>query len=277
LGDSNPYLDNFYRPAPSRGVVPTIVVFVSVTSKATSHEISKLQRFEAKTIRRRHIQNAKYNPRRIKASNRAKLNKSLDEFGLVEPLVWNAETGNLIGGHRRLEYLDAVQGTDDYWLTVSKIVIDAKREKALNVMLNNAAAQGEYDAVLLSKLLGELAEAGTLELSGFSDVDLQRLASEAENPEAQFPITAKLNERYDFVVVFTENESDFAFLQTICGVRTERSYKKTGIGIGRAVPFARFLKSLHANRHSIDVQGGHDEHTSAHPDRIRLRPAKSVR
>jgi hypothetical protein len=60
-------------------------------------------------------------------------------------------------------------------------------------------------------------------------------------------------------------------------VQTERSYKKTGIGIGRAVPFKRFLKSLHENRHSIDVQGGNDDHASANPERRRLRPGKPAR
>lgn len=238
---------------------------------------SKLQHFVAKTIRRRQIKNGSYNPRRIKAGNRAKLNKSLDEFGLVEPLIWNERTGNLVGGHRRLEHIDAIEGSDDYSLTVSAIVIDPKREKALNVVLNNVAAQGEYDDALLSKLLRELAAGtGTLELTGFSNIDLEKLASEAAVPDAQFPITAKLNERYDFVVIFAENESDFAFLQTLCGVRTERSYKKTGIGIGRAVPFARFLKSIRENHHSIDVQGGNDDDAPASAKRDHLRPGKSA-
>jgi hypothetical protein len=242
--------------------------------KACSHEMAKLQRFEAVTIKRRQIKNAAYNPRRIKAGNRAKLNKSLEDFGLVEPFIWNKRTGNLVGGHRRLEYLDAVQGSNDYRLTISAIDIDPKREKALNIILNNAAAQGEYDDKLLAKLLQELEETGELELSGFSASDIEKLVDAAAIPDAQFPITSKLNERYDFVVVFTENESDFAFLQTLCGVETECSYKKTGIGIGRAVPFNRFLKSIRENRHSIDVQGGNDDVAPASAKRVHLRSGK---
>jgi hypothetical protein len=245
--------------------------------KTISHEISRLQKFQPKTIHRSEIKNAAYNPRRIKAANRARLNQSLEEFGLVEPVIWNTRTGNLVGGHRRLEYLDAVEGTDDYRLTVSAIDIDPTREKALNIVLNNASAQGEYDDKLLSKLLRELDEDGALELSGFSAVDLERMADENAMPEAQFPITAKLNERYDFIVVFTDNESDFVFLQTLCGVQAERSYKKTGIGIGRAVPFKRFMQSLHENRHSIHVQSGDNDDASARSERRRLRSRKSAR
>lgn len=248
-----------------------------MAKKAYSHEIARLQRFEPLTIQRRQILNAKYNPRKIAAQNRARLGKSLDEFGLVETLVWNKRTGNLVGGHRRLEKIDADQGDDNFSLTVAAIDIDPDREKALNILLNNHAAQGEFDNDLLAKLLLDLDAKGNLQLSGFGAEDLEKLTRDAAVIEGEFPITSKLNEHYDFVVVVTDNESDFAFLQTLCGVQTERSYKKTGIGIGRAVPFKRFLKSLHENRHSIDVQGGHDDDASAHPERVRVRPGKPGR
>src|ERR1043166_734007 len=109
---------------------------------------------------------------------------------------------------------------------------------------NKLPAMSITDNDKLAKLLAGMSS-DDVELTGFNAGELERLLRDSiDIAEAEFPITAKLNERYDFVVVFTENESDFAFLQTLCGVQTERSYKKTGIGIGRAVPFARFLKSL---------------------------------
>ncbi len=238
---------------------------------------TKLQRFVARTIRRSQIKNAKYNPRLIKPANRAKLNQSLDDHGLVTTLVWNKRTGNLVGGHKRLEKIDAAEGNDSYALTVAEIDVDGAREKALNIVLNNTNAQGEYDDKLLSQLLAELEAAGALELSGFSSDDLEKLARETTAiDEAQFPITAKLNEGYDYVLIMTDNDSDFAFLQTLCGVVTERSYKKTGIGLGRAIPFKRFLKAIHENRHSLDVQGGHHDHAPAAAERSGVRPGKST-
>src|SRR5438552_3967959 len=48
---------------------------------------------------------APYNPRRaLKPTDPAyrKLEASLREFGLVEPLVWNETTGYVVGGHARL-------------------------------------------------------------------------------------------------------------------------------------------------------------------------------
>jgi hypothetical protein len=211
------------------------------------------------------------------ARNRAKLRKSVSEFGLVTTLIWNKRTGNLVGGHRRLEEIDLAEGTSEYSLTVAEIDIDPLREKALNLVLNNPAAQGEYDDKLLAKLLEELEGKLDIELTGFDESEVERMLAETILPDAQFPITSKLNERYDFVMVFTDNESDFAFLQTVCGVQVERSYKKTGIGIGRAIPFKRFLSSIRENRHSLDVQGGHDDNASANPERRRVRPGKSAR
>lgn len=137
-------------------------------------KISKVQRFVARVIHRRQILNAKYNPRKIKAANRARLRKSVSDFGLVTTLIWNKRTGNLVGGHRRLEEIDAIEATDDYSLTVAEIDIDSLREKALNLILNNPAAQGEYDDKLLSKVLQELAGKIDIELTGFDEADRRR-------------------------------------------------------------------------------------------------------
>ena len=53
---------------------------------------------------------APYNPRlRLAPGSPAyrKLETSLREFGLVEPLIWNETTGFVVGGHARLEILQA--------------------------------------------------------------------------------------------------------------------------------------------------------------------------
>jgi ParB-like chromosome segregation protein Spo0J len=52
------------------------------------------------------INPAPYNPRvDLKPGDEEyeKLKRSIEEFGYVEPLVWNEQTGNLVGGHQRIE------------------------------------------------------------------------------------------------------------------------------------------------------------------------------
>jgi hypothetical protein len=134
----------------------------------------------------------------------------------------------------------------------------------------------ETDETKLAKLLAGI-DVEELALTGFDSAELERMLQDATALDAEFPITAKLNESYDYVLIFTDNASDAVFLQTLCGVRTERSYKKTGVGIGRAVPFKRFLSSIRENRHSLNVQGDHDDNTPARSERGRRRPRKSAR
>ena len=50
---------------------------------------------------------APYNPRQISEEALAGLGTSVDRFGLVEPVVWNRRTGNVVGGHQRLKVLQA--------------------------------------------------------------------------------------------------------------------------------------------------------------------------
>ena len=51
---------------------------------------------------------AAYNPRKDLQPGDAeyqKLARSLEQFGCVEPVVWNERTGNVVGGHQRLKIL----------------------------------------------------------------------------------------------------------------------------------------------------------------------------
>ncbi len=43
-------------------------------------------------MRLRDLQKAEYNPRRMSEEMKEKLKKSIEEFGYVEPIVWNART-----------------------------------------------------------------------------------------------------------------------------------------------------------------------------------------
>ena len=54
------------------------------------------------------LQPAAYNPRvELKPGDKEyeKLKKSIQEFGFVEPVIWNKSTGNVVGGHQRLSVL----------------------------------------------------------------------------------------------------------------------------------------------------------------------------
>lgn len=135
----------------------------------TGGGITKYQKFETETIHRTQLKGAPYNPRTISEANKRKLKKSLSEHGLVMPLVWNKRTGILVSGHQRLKALDALEGTEDYELTVSVIDVDEREERILNVQINNEFAMGEWDLDALGDLAQE-SEISFVEM-GFDEDD----------------------------------------------------------------------------------------------------------
>jgi ParB-like chromosome segregation protein Spo0J len=123
--------------------------------------------FEVRVLPIERLVPAPYNPRRsLKPTDKAyrKLEASLREFGLVEPLIWNERTGRVVGGHARLGILRAMGVTE---VPVSVVHLSDARERALNVVLNNQEAQGRYDPERLADLMEELSGLPELEMTGF--------------------------------------------------------------------------------------------------------------
>lgn len=136
---------------------------------------SKYQKFEAVEIHRSEIKNAPYNPRQIKETNARRLKAGIKKHGLVGSITWNKQTGNIVGGHRRMDALDELEGTDDYLLTVDVIDVPLAKELAINLLLNNRKAQGEDNLVMLQGVLEMMQEEGAdFEDAGYTRVDIQQ-------------------------------------------------------------------------------------------------------
>lgn len=151
---------------------------------------SKYQKFTIQTINRADIKNAEYNPRIMDKEAKKRLKAGLEKHGLVSTLTWNKRTGNLVGGHQRLEQLDALEKNKDYSLDVCVIDVDEAEEAVLNVQLNNPSMQGDWDLDKLA-LITEDFGVGFEEM-GFTplDVDLmfdgdERFTQMFETPEAE--------------------------------------------------------------------------------------------
>lgn len=129
-----------------------------------------LEAFTTREIHRSQLVGAIYNPRVITDQEKAKLKKALSRHGLVAPITWNERTGNIVGGHQRIGIMDSLMRSGDYTLTVAVIDVDESREKELNVLLNNTAAQGSWDMDGLKKMFGD--ESVTLEGAGFDIGDM---------------------------------------------------------------------------------------------------------
>ena len=116
------------------------------------------------------VNRAPYNPRvELKPGmpEYEKLNKSIDKFDQVLPMVYNSRSGNLVGGHQTMTVLEN-RGIDESQMSI--VDLDDADEKALNIGLNKIT--GLWDTAQLSELLGELSAIPDfdIELTGF-DID----------------------------------------------------------------------------------------------------------
>lgn len=188
---------------------------------STTQRLSDLgiERFTVRELHRRQLVSAPYNPRRMSDAAKRKLKAGLKRHGLVAPVTWNERTGHVVGGHQRLAQIDALAGTDDFTLSVSVIDVDEAREKELNLLLNNAEAQGEMDLELLGSLFKDPAV--EIEGTGFESADLYKLFGGepfAERTSALNDLAEKVREsqrRYDEIVAKTSKRDSQGFLLVV--------------------------------------------------------------
>ena len=81
------------------------------------------------------------------------IKRSIEKYGLVQPIVWNRRTNTVVGGHQRLRVLSdmGIQEAD-----VSVVDLDSIAEKQLNIALNKV--EGKWDDRKLSEILLELGD-----------------------------------------------------------------------------------------------------------------------
>ena len=117
---------------------------------------------------------ADYNPRKdLKPGDEEyeKLKRSIEQFGYVEPVIWNKTTGRVVGGHQRLKVLIDM-GISEVECVV--VEMDENKEKALNVALNKIS--GEWDKDKLALLISDLqAEDFDVSLTGFDAAEIDDL------------------------------------------------------------------------------------------------------
>lgn len=123
------------------------------------------------------LQPAPYNPRvplEPGTPGYRRLERSLDEFDLVQPIVWNEETGHVVSGHQRLQILRR-RGVRE--IDVAVVSLPLEREKALNITLNNRQVGSDWDTTKLVSLLDDLQELPNFDatLTGFDEQDLRDL------------------------------------------------------------------------------------------------------
>ena len=137
---------------------------------------------------------ASYNPRKdLKPGDPEyeKLKRSIEQFGYVEPVIWNKTTGRVVGGHQRLKVLRDM-GISEVECVI--IQMDEEKEKALNIALNKIS--GDWDKDKLALLISDLQGADfDVSLTGFEPAEIEALFQDSMKDairEDDFDVAAEL-------------------------------------------------------------------------------------
>lgn len=149
---------------------------------------------------------APYNPRiplPPGSSEYRRLERSLCEFSLVQPIVWNERTGHIVSGHQRVQIL---KNRGEINIPVLVVSLSPEREKALNVTLNNRQVGSDWDQDRLATLLTELIELPGFDptLTGFDERDLHDFIftpdpdfeNEADEEQTEVIVTLEIPEEH---------------------------------------------------------------------------------
>ena len=135
------------------------------------------------------LQGAEYNPRQISKEEFQKLTHSLDEFGLIDPIIINLKNNKIIGGHQRydvlmkkyiedglFEELNLIRLGDIGWVfTDTDLTVESEdHEKGMNLALNKIS--GEWDLDKLKLIFQDLQlNDFDMDLTGFDEIEIQDL------------------------------------------------------------------------------------------------------
>lgn len=205
------------------------------------------------------INPAPYNPRKdLKPGDveYEKLKKSMNEFGYVEPLVWNERTGHLAGGHQRFKILIA-QGAKE--IEVSVVDFPLEKEKALNLALNKI--QGGWDEDKLAQLISDLSETPDFDVSltGFDAPEVSEILDRFnEREEDDYDVQVDVESNKEPITKLGE-VIELGIHRIICGDSSDSELIQKLIGSSK-------ISLMHTDPpYNVNYYGGNRPHAKARP------------
>lgn len=121
---------------------------------------------------------APYNPRQSNAEQEKQLKSSLEKFGVVEPIIFNKQTGYIVGGHFRIRELKKLG-----YKEIECVIVDLNEadEKELNIRLNANTGSWDWDE-LANNWDSELLSDWGLEIPNFEPTILEAEEDDFDAP-----------------------------------------------------------------------------------------------
>jgi hypothetical protein len=131
------------------------------------------------------------------------------------------------------------------WEEIDALIVDDSDEVALRraVADNAVGDKATWDDQELAEVMQEIGA-----VPGMNEADIDKLMNKLAPPpkiaEPTYPLVPRMNEKYDYVVIFCENETDWNWLQTKLELRREKSYKSEAVATSHVITVERLQQIL---------------------------------
>lgn len=209
-----------------------------------------------------------HNPRVISEKSKAELRKFMEEFGDLGCIVHDENSGQIICGNQRVGIIgyDNLQieiehtfdePTADGTVALGYVLFAGEKfayrrvswdeEKCRKALIVSNKAGGKFDESMLYEHFEEI-----LADTGFEHDEIEAMikAQEKANalPELElepekpiYPITPRMGEDYNCLVIVSNNDIDWNFLREIFDLSHNQSYKSGEVGLTRVIDFDKFI------------------------------------
>ena len=119
---------------------------------------------------------ATYNPRQISTKQYNDLKKSIERFGLVDPIIINKNGNVVVGGHQRLKICKELKHTE-----IDCVVLDLSKEeeRELNIRLNKNTGDFDMDILANEFDIDELTDWGFKHID--LDINIDKIEEDKED------------------------------------------------------------------------------------------------
>jgi hypothetical protein len=166
--------------------------------------------------------------------------ESLQEFGQHRPAVVKKKDGEIIVGNHMTkaalqmgwDALDVFFVADDDTKALRRAVAD-----------NAVGRRAQWEEQELADVMQAIGATPGFD-QGEIDKLLEKLTPEEDKEEPTYPLVPRLNEEYDYVVIFAKNATDVTWLTTKFDLRQEKSYKSGAVARSHVLTVERVQELL---------------------------------
>lgn len=174
---------------------------------------------------------AEYNPRQMTNAQAQQLEKSIDDFGLAEPIVINTDN-TIIGGHQRY-YILLQKGVKEVDVYLPEKELSKEKEKELNLRLNKNLGEWDLEKLANNFEMDDLINVG-FKLKDF-EIDDEIIPDDSDDiPE----MVLHDFEKYDYLVFVFKDDRDLMYVMQkykVDKVRHIVNENTKKIGLGRVL------------------------------------------